>query len=134
MWFFFLNNRRQIRSNRMNRDERASVRGSNKDGRLVTLGWWSYGDMCQISTVWKFLPSHVCLFSETCREEELSLKSDTSPRFIENTSNTLLTYCYLWKPQDEKINNCVILSQLFFCNGEFISHCILCNYLLYTWS
>ncbi len=33
----------------------------------------------------------------------------------------------------KKYNNCVILSQLFFANGEFISHCILCNYLLYTW-
>ncbi len=63
--------------------------------------------------------------------------SDKSPRvcFIEKHKQHFIDILlFMEATKMKKFNNCVILSQLFFCNGEFISHCILCNYLLCTWS
>ncbi len=67
------------------------------------------------------------------RQEELSLKSDKSPRFIEKHKQHFIDILlFMEATKMKKLNNCVIYHNCF-CNGEFISHCILCNYLLYTW-
>ncbi len=83
----------------------------------------------RFSTVWKFLPSHVCLFSETCLDKR-SFPSNQIKVLVsvllKNTSNTLLTYCYLWKPQRWK------KSQLFFAmvNSYIIVYCAITCYTL----
>ncbi len=56
--------------------------------------------MCQIQHSMKILAQSVCCFSETCRDKR-SFPSNQIKVLVllKNTSNTLLTYCYLWKPQ-----------------------------------
>ncbi len=66
------------------------------NSRMMVI-WWHVSD-----SVWKFLPSHVCLFSETCRDKRSFPSNQIKVLMsvlLKNTSNTLLTYCYLWKPQ-----------------------------------
>ncbi len=68
------------------------------------------------------------------RQEELSLKSDKSPRFIEKHKQHFIDILLFMEATKMKNKIIALFYHIVFCNGEFISHCILCNYLLYTWS
>ncbi len=108
MCVFFFINRRQIRSNRIRIETRVpELEGQIKmeeisNSRMMVI----YGDMCQIQHSMKILAKSCLLFQwDMSRQEELSLTFLTYQIqvlvsvLLKNTSNTLLTYCYLWKPQ-----------------------------------
>ncbi len=69
------------------------------------------------------------------RQEELSLKSDTSPRvcFIEKHKQHFIDILlFMEATKMKKLNNCVILSQLFFAmvNSYLIVYCVITCYIL----
>ncbi len=67
------------------------------------------------------------------RQEELSLKSDKSPRFIEKHKQHFIDILlFMEATKMKKLNNCVILSQLFFAmvNSYLIVYCAITCYTL----
>ncbi len=102
------------------------------NSRMMVI-WWNVSDSAQYENS---CPVMFVFFSETCRDKR-SFSSNQIKVLVsvllKNTSNTLLTYCYLWKPQRWK-NKIIALfyHNCFFAmvNSYLIVYCAITCYIL----